>query len=108
MTAVQITEDNAPAFHISDEEVLASRPHGTDGTLTMTRGMARALGWDAANRHMNKHTLKPWSEEAFNVGVEVTWRYLVLGGFFPPELYEHEVGQPFPYERDSKGKWNKR
>src|SRR6185437_565623 len=26
-----------------------------------------------------------------------------LRGFFPPELYEREVGQPFPYERNSKG-----
>jgi hypothetical protein len=108
MNSIQITAANAPAFHMSDEEVLASRPHGTGGALTLTRDLCRALGWDAANQHMDKHSLKPWSEEAFNVGVEVTWRYLVFGGFFPPELYEREIGQPFPYERDSTGKWQER
>lgn len=108
MSAIHITDANAPAFHLPDEEVLAIRPNGTGGALTLTRGMCRALGWDAANQHMDKHTLKPWSEEAYNVGVEVTWRHLVFGGFFPPELYEREIGQPFPYERNSSGEWQKR
>ena len=53
---------------------------------TLTRELAFAAGTDAGNRHMSKHTLKPWSRDAYNGAVREMNRLLLYvpfedGGF---------------------------
>jgi hypothetical protein len=45
--------------------------------VTLDRGMAFAIGTHAGNMHMDKHTLKPWSEEARAIAAETTNRLLM-------------------------------
>ena len=52
----------------------------------LTRELAFAAGTDAGNRRMSKHTLKPWSRDAYNAAVRETNRLLLYvpfedGGF---------------------------
>ena len=56
-STIQITDQNAPAFHLTDAEVLAMRPHC--GAATLTRELAHASGQDAANRQMRREPNKP-------------------------------------------------
>ena len=37
--------------------------------ITMTRELARAASWDAANRNMKKHGRKKWNQEDYNTAV---------------------------------------
>lgn len=104
---VHITEHNAPAFHLTDKEVLARRPHGK-GAATITRSLAYASGTDAGNRNMDKAGRSKWNDEDYNVASEVTNRWMVFGGFLPPECYEQLVGKPFPYILGNDGSWIKR
>ena len=104
--SLHITEHNAPAFHLTDAEVLAIRPDGR-GSLTITRERCYAMGRDAADRRMRKAGRKRWNLEDRNLAAEVTMRHVVLGGFLPPECYEQQIGQPFPYIRGNDGSWIK-
>jgi len=45
--------------------------------ITLDRSMAFAVGTHAGNMHMDKHTLNPWNEEAYNVAAETTNRLLM-------------------------------
>ena len=105
--SIHITEANAPAFGLSDDEVLARRPHGKGGAMTLTRSLCHALGTDAANRQMRKAGRKAWSEDDHALAVETTMLNMVLGGFLPPEVYPIHTGKPFPYVRGNDGSWAK-
>ena len=53
---------------------------------TLTRELAFAAGTDVGNRCMSKHTLRPWSRDAYNAAVRETNRLLLYvpfedGGF---------------------------
>lgn len=39
--------------------------------IKMTRDLAFAASWDAANRNIKKNKRKKWNKEDYNVGVEV-------------------------------------
>ena len=105
--SIHVTEANAPTFHLSDDEVLAKRPHGRGGAMTLTRSLCRALGTDAANRQMRKAGRAAWNEEDADLAVEVTMLNIVLGGFLPPEVYPAHTGKPFPYVRRNDSSWIK-
>lgn len=105
--SIHVTEANAPAFHLSDGEVLAQRPHGKGGAMTLTRSLCHALGTDAANRQMRKAGRAAWNEDDADLAVEVTMRHVVLGGFLPPEVYAIHTGKPFPYVMGNDGSWIK-
>ena len=105
--SIHVTEQNAPAFHLTDEEILARRPHGKGRAATLTRSLCHAAGTDAANRQMREAGRTAWSLEDANLAVEVTMRFIVLGGFLPPEVYPIHTGKPFPYVRGNDGSWIK-
>ena len=103
---MQITEQNAPAFRLTDEECLKVRPDGRNG-LTLTRERCHAMGVDAANRQMQKAGRKAWNDEDYDLAVRVQMHHIVLGGFLPPEVYQDHCGEPFPYVRGNDGSWIK-
>lgn len=102
--AIHITEANAPAFHLTDAEVLARWPDGR-GALTLTRSACHAAGTDAANRQMRKAGRTKWSENDAALACETTMRLVVLGGFLPSEIYTVHTGREFPYIRGNDGSW---
>lgn len=104
--AIFITETNAPAFHLTDAEALKIRPHGK-GAATLTRGLCRAFGEDAANKQMREAGRSRWNEHDADLAAEITMRNMVFGGFLPPACYEQCIGEPFPYVMGNDGSWIK-